>query len=1340
MSIKPLIHTLLAGLLILTGCQGLPTTPFAEKSSAQTLSQTVQTSKGPYTGPLNLKINTGLIAGTSGKMIDLLPQSQGFQTQALPQGPIVFSETLNLSRKDQDFSRSFKIPDTSKRYLVHIAKQEPQRGREGRVQVNLNGAWVIREKDFERGEEEFQTTGLLLNANNVLKIRFKGKVGSRLTVTVVEAGEAGTILRRRGWEKDRDLTQADRIRNNDTNIFDPNDPDSLGGLEPYEGDEPTQNPSNPQRIGLALANQTQARIAVGEVRVLMREPIAANLQALQARFPVLVREAEEAFGDTFATLQVKFEEVDLGELANHIQTLNQRPDILSLREVIFSSVNTAKTISAALEIQAQAQDLVQGANLVTLGEKHSPVDFDEQNTPLTNDTPNKTPPALPVKASSLWWLESIKAREAWDYSLGEGATVAVIDDGFGYIEENPEFGYVPPSFSQSVPSVKSRIVLSTGVSYLKQDCKTNGTITLPQCAQYDDRSARVKNPPDKELQNAPGHGLATSSFLGASQDNKNGIVGVAPGVSILPMYNSGSEPNYGLHGMEAIMAKQLERLYNENVPVDVVSISIGRDFNALDLAMGSSAYIYEYIQTLLNSSGIKPPPIVVKDISNIEIRRLIRIIGKLSLERKVIFVTSGGNNGRGYAPATVNQSTDLNFPSCLPFVLGVGAYENVNGNLKRANFQTFIPTPKVPNPGSDYGPQLAIWAPGTNMWVQNQLFDSATNSYKPSWKYWEGTSHATPLVAGTVALMKSINKNLTHEDIYAIIRETSVNLSDPSFTPSNTAPYPIYGLRANWALEDSRVGVGGISPAKTYTFKVQNDGLEDIANKVPGNGRVATFRASNFAQLKALYPVLEVGQTIEMTGWTQNERSTIPANQIHVQKLQKVISTGGFQIQSIASSPPVNLPSGVNVWITRGSRGLRVNPSQLLGIGLSYPELNGLEISVDNQKLPIRSLAQDYVTFGIPADMTPGVKDVLLTLAGNTVTLEEAIEVLAMPPLQQVQSLPTQGGLGLKSFSIGQNLFLAFANFYNGSTHAFQSPIFRWDGSQFQLAQNIPTNAAYDIESFEMANQSYLAIANYGPAYHNFTNLYRWNGNQFVLAQQIPTQGGTDSEYFSINGEHYLAIANRDIGYTEFNQNSRIYKWNGAQFSEIQSIPTRAAYQWEHQQIGNQHFLTLVNYDSAQGSPTADIYLWNGTAFAPFQTLPSNNSLDAEAFNIGSQYFLAISNYDANYASNTETLSWLYRWDGSQFQPFQSFLNKGAHHWRYFNKDGVDYLILANDYGGTKIYRWEGQRFELYRTLVGEGAWAWEFMQVGGQEYLIAVSQYSGPQGYNTPSTVYKFE
>ena len=922
MSIKPLIHTLLAGLLILTGCQELPTTPFAEKSSTQTLSHTVQTSKGPYTGPLNLKINTGLIAGTSGKMIDLLPQGQGFQTQALPQGPIVFSETLILSRKDQDFSRSFKIPDTSKRYLVHVAKQEPQRGREGRVQVNLNGAWMIREKDFERGEEEFQTTGLLLNANNALKIRFKGKVGSRLTVTVVEAGEAGTILRRRGWEKDRDLTQADRIRNNDSNIFDPNDPDSLGGLEPYEGDEPTQDPSNPQRIGLALANQTQARIAVGEVRVLMREPVAANLQALQARFPVLVRETEESFGDTFATLQVKFEEVDLGELANHIQTLNQRPDILSLREVIFSSVNTAKTISAALEIQAQAQDLTQGANLVTLGEKHSPVDFDEQNTPLTNETPTKTPPTVPVKASSLWWLESIKAREAWDYSLGEGATVAIIDGNFGKIQDNEEF--------------KNRIILSAGngiASFLKEGCAGIGTNPRTEPCTGGDQDLNTGTGYTNFLINAPGHGLATSSFLTASQDNKNGIVGIAPGSNLLPMYSS--------TGIETTITKQLLRLYHENVLVDVVSISMGRDFNAFDLMMGNANYLDEFIRDLFREQGIDIPSSPLPNVSNLDIRKLMQIIGKLSRERKVIFVTSGGNNDRGFNPEFVKKPSNppdpneskaykLNFPSCLPFVIGVGAYENAGGVIKRAKFPTMAPT----FPGSDYGPLLTIWAPGTNMWVQNQRFDEASTpkDYKPSWQYWEGTSHATPLVAGTVALMKSINKNLTYADIRTILQGKGVPLTDSSFIPTGMSAYPVYGLNAQGALQSPQVGG---TTAKTYTFKVQNDGLEDIANKVPGNGRVATFRASNFAQLKALYPVLEVGQTIEMTGWTQSERSTIPANQIHVQKLQKVISAGGFQIQfeNISTTHPANGPSNVSVWITRNNQRIAVNPSQLLGIG-----------------------------------------------------------------------------------------------------------------------------------------------------------------------------------------------------------------------------------------------------------------------------------------------------------------------------------------------------------------------------------------------------------------------
>jgi subtilisin family serine protease len=1325
MSIKPLIHTLLAGLLILTGCQGLPTTSFTEKSSAQTLSQTVQTSKGPYTGPLNLKINTGLIAGTSGKMIDLLPQGQGFQTQALPQGSIVFSETLNLSRKDQDFSRSFKIPDTSKRYLVHVSKQEPQRGREGRVQVNLNGAWVIREKDFERGEEEFQTTGLLLNANNALKIRFKGKVGSRLTVTVVETGEAGTILRRRGWEKDRDLTQADRIRNNDTNIFDPNDPDSLGGLEPYEGDEPTQNPSNPQRIGLALANQTQARIAVGEVRVLMREPVAANLQALQARFPVLVRETEESFGDTFATLQVKFEEVDLGELANHIQTLNQRPDILSLREVIFSSVNTAKTISAAFEIQAQAQDLVQGANLVTLGEKHSPVDFDEQNTPLTNETPTKTPPTVPVKASSLWWLESIKAREAWDYSLGEGATVAIIDGNFGKIQDYEEF--------------KNRIVLNTGnsASYLRQGCAGIGTNPRTEPCISGDQDPHIPTPSEpyqNKLQSPPEHGLAVASILAASQDNTTGIVGMAPGAKILPMFSSG--------GIEINIPKQLERLYNENVSVDVVNISMGRSFNAFDLMLGANNYIDEYFQELLRAQGqVLPNYPPLPNVSNTDIRRLIRIIGKLSRERNVVFVTSGGNNGWEYNPGTATQSTELNFPSCLPFVIGVGAYEDAGGTLKRANFSTHQvkPAEKIFQPGSDYGPQLAIWAPGTNMWIQNHVFEPSLDNYKPTWKHWEGTSHATPLVAGTVALMKSINKNLTYGDIVLILQSRADALWDSSFIPAGMHPYAVYGLNAQGALQSPQVGG---TTAKTYTFKVQNDGLEDIANKVPGNGRVATFRASNFAQLKALYPVLEVGQTIEMTGWTQSERSTIPANQIHVQKLQRVISAGGFQIQfeNISTTPPPSPPPAVGVWITRDGQRKAVNPSQLIGIGITGLDLSGIEIVVDGQVMPIQQVASNYVSFGLTPNLAPGVKDMLIKLAGNTVTLPEAIEVLAMPPLQETQTLPTVGALQPAPFQINGEHFLAIPNYFNGQSYHLNSHIYKWNGTQFSLVQTIPTFGAYDLHPFSVGDQHFLAIANFDQnLYAANSEIYKWNGSQFVPFQTIPTTGGIDWESFNIDNRHFLALATHYNG--SFERESLLYEWNGSQFVLFQNLPTRGAHKWTHfLTIGTERFLALTTYfyvGSGVEDSQSELYKWNGSQFVFNQTFATDFDLDFDAFTINGQLFAAIINNSR--ISNTVD-SKILKWNGSQFVDFQNIPTTGGLNWDYFTVKGWHYLLLTTNTTLPQIYRWNGSQFELYRVLAMDKAWGSALLSAGPLENYLILGSLIGPQGYSSPSRVFRFD
>ena len=103
----------------------------------------------------------------------------------------------------------------------------------------------------------------------------------------------------------------------------------------------------------------------------------------------------------------------------------------------------------------------------------------------------------------------------------------------------------------------------------------------------------------------------------------------------------------------------------------------------------------------------------------------------------------------------------------------------------------------------------------------------------------------------------------------------------------------------------------------------------------------------------------------------------------------------------------------------------------------------------------------------------------------------------------------------------------------------------------------------------------YLAVANtYIGQTSDFninSKLYRWNGASFVEFQSIPTDGANDWEFFTIGSDHYLAVANT------YNYNSKLYRWNGASFVEFQSIPTNsAANDWEFFTIGSDSAIPVM--------------------------------------------------------------------------------------------------------------------------------------------------------------------
>jgi len=114
----------------------------------------------------------------------------------------------------------------------------------------------------------------------------------------------------------------------------------------------------------------------------------------------------------------------------------------------------------------------------------------------------------------------------------------------------------------------------------------------------------------------------------------------------------------------------------------------------------------------------------------------------------VILVAATGNNAASQ-PA---------FPARWPETIAVAATNNLDEHW----------------PSSNFGPQVDLAAPGVFIW---SLIGTSSYGYKT------GTSMATPLVSGAVALMLSINPTLSNEQVRQLLRATADDVGAPGFDP-----------------------------------------------------------------------------------------------------------------------------------------------------------------------------------------------------------------------------------------------------------------------------------------------------------------------------------------------------------------------------------------------------------------------------------------------------------------------------------------------------------------------------------------------------------------------------
>jgi subtilisin family serine protease len=160
---------------------------------------------------------------------------------------------------------------------------------------------------------------------------------------------------------------------------------------------------------------------------------------------------------------------------------------------------------------------------------------------------------------------------------------------------------------------------------------------------------------------------------------------------------------------------------------------------------------------------------------------LLTLAAKRAVEKGLVVVAAAGNHGR--SDEGVEQHGAISAPGNAPWVITVGASSHMGTSSRTddtvAAFSSRGPTAYDHDAKPDLvAPGVGIYSlssPGSTMyarWQQYLLPGSETAPYMPYLSL-SGTSQASPVVAGTVALMLQANPSLTPNAVKAILQYTS---------------------------------------------------------------------------------------------------------------------------------------------------------------------------------------------------------------------------------------------------------------------------------------------------------------------------------------------------------------------------------------------------------------------------------------------------------------------------------------------------------------------------------------------------------------------------------------
>ncbi|MBN3288602.1 LGI1 protein, partial [Polyodon spathula] len=256
-----------------------------------------------------------------------------------------------------------------------------------------------------------------------------------------------------------------------------------------------------------------------------------------------------------------------------------------------------------------------------------------------------------------------------------------------------------------------------------------------------------------------------------------------------------------------------------------------------------------------------------------------------------------------------------------------------------------------------------------------------------------------------------------------------------------------------------------------------------------------------------------------------------------------------------------------------------------------------------------------------------------------------------------------------KPMVIDTQLFIIVAQLFGGSH------IYKRDNSanKFIKIQDIDIlkiRKPNDVETFTIDDTSYFVIADSSKA--GSTTVYKWNGNGFYSHQSLHLwYRDTDVEYLEIANKPHLILSSSS-------QRPVIYQWNKSQklFDRRTDIPEMEdVFAVKHFKVKNDLYICLTRFIG-----DSKVMKWDGSMFLEIQTMPSRGSMVFQPF--------AVNNWQYAILGSDYSFTQVYRWDvkKSQFVNFQELNIQAPRAFTLVSIDNREFLLASSFKGKTQIY------------------------------------------------------